>query len=111
MFGAKLRLALGAMLILVILFGQDLIGMATAANRLDPVLRNVTEPVNVVVVLDFTSERFHNERLTRYGVFSGRDRAVNRLRLRMVTPENLQRLASIIWIVWIVWIARIEKGR
>jgi hypothetical protein len=105
MFGAKLRLGLGALLILVILFGQDLIGMATAGNRLDPALRNVTEPVNVVVVLDFTPERFHNERLTRYGVFAGRDRAVNRLRLRMVTPENLQRLASI------VWIDRIEKGR
>jgi hypothetical protein len=35
-------------------------------------------------------------------VFAGRDRALNRIRLRMVTPENLQRLASI------SWVARIE---
>ena len=105
MRGAKLRLALGALLIAVILWGQDLVGIATAAGRLDPALREAVEPVNVVVVLDFTPERFHNERLQRYGVFAGRDKAVNRLRLRMVTPENLRALSRI------VWVSNIEKGR
>ena len=105
MAGAITRLVLGALLILAILFGQDLIGVATAASRLDPALRDTTGPVNVVVVLDFTPERFHNERLARYGVFAGRDRSVSRIRLRNVTPENLRRLSAI------VWVGRIEKGR
>jgi hypothetical protein len=105
MRAAYLRFLLGVLLIAVILWGQDLVGMATAGGRLDPSLREVKEPVNVVVVLDFTPERFHNERLVQYGVFAGRDRSVSRIRLRMVSPENLRALANI------VWVARIEKGR
>ena len=105
MRGAKIRMMLGALLLAAILWGQDLVGLATAAGRLDPALRAVTEPVNVVVVLDFTPERFHNERLQRYGVFAGRDKTVNRLRLRAVTPDNLRRLSRI------VWVSRIEAGR
>ena len=104
MRGARLRMILGALLLAVILWGQDVIGAATAGGRLDPALRGATGPVNVVVALDFTPERFHNERLQRYGVFSGRDKAVNRLRLRMVTPENLRALSRI------AWVARIEKA-
>lgn len=105
MRGAKIRMALGVLLIAAILWGQDLAGIATAAGRIDPALLNTAEPASVVVVLDFTPERFHNERLQRYGVFAGRDKAVNRLRLRMVTPENLRLLSRI------VWVARIEKAR
>ena len=97
-------MALGVLLLAAILWGQDLVGIATAAGRLDPALRAVSGPVNVVVVLDFTPERFHNERLQRYGVFAGRDKAVNRLRLRMVTPDNLRGLSRI------VWVSRIEKA-
>jgi hypothetical protein len=110
-FGTPLRLSIGAdwgriligiFLIAAVLFGQQLYGMATASSRLDPSLRGAAAPGNVVVVLDFTPERFHNERIAELGVFAGRDRASNRIRLRMVTPENLQRLASI------SWVARIE---
>ena len=105
MRGAWIRLSAGIALIAAILFGQTLVGMATATGRLDPALRTATTPVNVVVVMDFTPERFHTERLSTYGVFAGRDRAVNRVRLRMVSPENLRRLSGL------VWVSAIEPGR
>ncbi len=104
MRGARIRMAIGALLIALILFGQDLVGIATAAGRIDPALRAVTAPANVIVVLDFTPENFHNERLRRYGVFAGRDKTVNRVRLRQVTAENLTALSRL------VWVARIEKA-
>jgi hypothetical protein len=96
------RMLLGLVLLLLILFGQRLYGMATVNGRLDPALRGVSGPVNVVVVLDFQPDRFHNERVSEYGVFAGRDGALNRIRLRMVSPDNLRELAGI------AWIARIE---
>ena len=95
---AQLRFLCGVILISLILFGQTLVGMATANNRLDPALQDTITPVNVVVVMDFTPERFHTERLSMYGVFAGRDKAVNRVRLRMVSPQNLHRLAGLIWV-------------
>ena len=96
------RLVLGSLLLLLILFGQRLYGMATAAGRLDPALRGAGGPANVVVVLNFQPDRFHNERVSQYGVFAGRDGALNRIRLRMVSPDNLRNLAGI------PWIARVE---
>jgi hypothetical protein len=99
------KIGLGVLLIALVLFGQDIIGAATVFVRLDPALSHPTGPSNVVAILNFTPERFHNERLAQYGVFSGRDGAVNRVRLRMVTPENLRRLASL------VWVSRIEPLR
>jgi hypothetical protein len=105
MRAARLRLLLGVLLIGLVLFGQDLVGRATAGGRIDPALRHAAGPTNVVVVMDFTPERFHNERLARYGVFAGRDKVVSRVRLRQVSPENLQRLANL------VWVSRIEPAR
>ena len=96
------RLLAGVVLIGGILFGQDLYGAATAGERLDPSLDGATGPSAVVVVLDFTPERFHDERLASYGTFAGRDGAVNRIRLRNVSPANLARLASL------AWVARVE---
>ena len=93
-----LRLMIGVALILVFLFGQDAAGWATAGGRVAPALLEAKGPVNVVVVLDFTPERFHNERLAMYGVFAGRDKAVNRIRLRMVSPESLRKLGRLIWV-------------
>src|ERR1700681_4554468 len=87
------KFAIAVALILLVLFGQTVYGMATASRRLDPALRGATEPRNVVVVLDFMPDRFHNERISSYGVFAGRDGALNRIRLRMVSRENLDRLA------------------
>lgn len=102
---AWLKLLAGVALIATILFGQTIAGMATSGQRLDPALRDATGPVNVIVVMNFTPERFHTERLATYGVFAGRDKAVNRVRLRMVSPDNLRRLAGL------VWVGRIEPGR
>src|ERR1039458_5957732 len=67
------RFIAGAVVLAVILFGQSIYGMATASGRLDPSLRNATSPSNVVVVLDFMPDRFHNERAAQYGTFAGRD--------------------------------------
>ena len=94
------RLLAGTVLIAVILFGQDIYGALTAPTRLDPAASSA-----VIVVLDFTPERFHNERLANYGVFAGRDGRVNRIRLRNITPENLARLSRL------PWIARIEAAK
>jgi hypothetical protein len=96
------KIIIGIALIALTLFGQQLYGMATAAGRLDPALRGATAPRNVVVILDFMPDRFHNERVQQYGVFAGRDGALNRMRLRNVTPDKLHQLAAI------PWIARIE---
>lgn len=92
------RFVSGLLLIAVILFGQQVYGMATASQRLDPLLRGATVPSNVVVVLDFMPERFHNERVAEYGTFAGRDGALNRLRLRFVSPDNLRALSKVAWI-------------
>jgi hypothetical protein len=100
-----MKLLAGVVLITAVLFGQYLVGLATAGSRLDAALAGASGPRDIIVILDFTPERFHSERLAQYGVFAGRDRAVNRIRLRMVSPENLRRLANL------VWIARIEPLR
>ena len=92
------KVAGGILLIALVVFGQDIVGAATAFRRLDPALANPAGSSNVVAVLSFTPERFHNERLAKYGVFAGRDGAVNRVRLRMVTPENLRKLANLAWV-------------
>ena len=99
------KFACGLLLVGLVLFGQDLAGLATESSRLDPALRDPKGPSNVVVVMSFTPERFHNERLALYGAFAGRDGAVNRIRLRRVSPENLRRMGRL------VWIAKVEPGR
>ena len=99
------KIAVGVLLILFVLFGQQLYGQATAAGRLDPALRGAAGPSNVIVVLDFMPDRFHNERISEYGVFSGRDGALNRIKLRNVSPASLARLAAV------AWVARIEPSQ
>jgi hypothetical protein len=95
------RFIAGVLLLVVILFGQQVYGMATAYQRLDPSLRGATGPSNVIVVLGFMPERFHNERVAEYGTFAGRDGALNRLRLRYVSPANLRALSDVAWIAHI----------
>jgi hypothetical protein len=99
------RLALGVALLAAILGGQQLFGIMTSDRRLDPALRGAQAPVDVVVVLAFQPERFHNERLAQYGVFAGRDHAINRIRLQHVSPENLRGLANL------AWVERVEAPR
>ena len=96
------KFAVGVVLIALVVAGPRLVGMATAGNRLDPALMGASGPSNVIVILDFTPERFHSERVTAYGVFAGRDGGLNRIRLRMVSPENLAALADIPWVAHIV---------
>jgi hypothetical protein len=96
------KIAAGIALIVLVLFGQELYGRATAFARLDPALRDTATPRNVIVVLAFMPDRFHNERVAEYGVFAGRDGALNRIRLRNVSPDSLSRLAAV------SWVARIE---
>jgi hypothetical protein len=99
LFGPEGRkILVGIALIVLVLFGQQLYGRATSAGRLDPALRGATGPANVVVVLDFMPDRFHNERISEYGVFSGRDGALNRIRLRNVSRDSLARLAAVAWV-------------
>jgi hypothetical protein len=96
------KLVAGALLIAAVLWGQQIYGFVTAGGRLDRSLRNPTGTSNVVVVLDFMPDRFHSERIREHGAFAGRDGALNRMRLRNVSPDNLRRLAVI------PWVARIE---
>jgi len=105
-FGADVqKIIFGVVLIALVLFGQQLYGMATMNRRLDPSLRGAMSPRNVTVTLDFMPDRFHNERIQQYGAFAGRDGALNRLRLRGVMPDRLKALAAI------PWIARIEPTK
>ena len=67
------KLAAGVLLMVLVLWGQGLYGWATAGQRLDPALRGATGPSNVVVVLGFTPDRFHSERIREHGAFAGRD--------------------------------------
>jgi hypothetical protein len=92
------KIAIGIALITLTLFGQQTYGMATAHWRLDPSLSGTTTPRNVIVVLDFTPDRFHSERVQQYGAFAGRDGGLNRMRLRNVRPDRLRELAAIPWI-------------
>ena len=103
--GPVTRLVTGMVLIGIILFGQTLYGAVTSSSRIDEALRHPSGPSAVVVVLDFTPERFHNERLASYGVFAGRDGAVGRIRLRNVSPDNLAALSRL------AWVSRIEPIR
>ena len=96
------KIAIGVVLILLTLYGQQLYGMATAGARLDPALHGAAGPSNVIVVLDFQPERFHSERIQQYGAFAGRDGGLNRIRLRNVRPARLRELAAV------PWVARIE---
>jgi hypothetical protein len=96
------KIGAGVLLIVLVLFGQELYGRATASARLDPALRDAATARNVIVVLGFLPDRFHNERVAEYGVFAGRDGALNRIRLRNVSPDSLSRLAAV------SWVARIE---
>ena len=70
------KIMLGIALIAITLWGQPLYGRATASGRLDPALRGAAGSRNVVVILDFMPDRFHNERVQQYGVFAGRDGAL-----------------------------------
>jgi len=78
------------------------IAVGPVLGRLSPLVAHDVPLQIELGLIDFTPERFHSERVTSYGVFAGRDGALNRIRLRMVSPENLAALAAI------PWVARIE---
>lgn len=94
---STMRLAIGLFLIWAIILGQGFAGWLTRDARLSDAVPT-QGPVNVVAVLDFDPERFHNEQLGRYGVFSGRDGDIRRFRLRNVSQENLAALSQLVWV-------------
>ena len=87
------RFIAGLFCMAVILFGQQRLWHGDGLGPARSNAANTTGPSNVIVVLDFMPERFHNERVAEYGTFAGRDGALNRLRLRFVSPDNLRALS------------------
>jgi hypothetical protein len=59
------HLVIGVALLAAVLEGQQLFGMITSDDRLDPALRDARAPVDVVVLLPFQLERFHSGRLAK----------------------------------------------
>ncbi len=92
-----MKLVLGVLIVLAVLYGQQVVGILTRTTRIDPAIPR-DGLVNVVAVVGFEPERFHNERLATYGMFSGRDGSLRRIRLRQVSQDQLQGLASLPWI-------------
>lgn len=92
-----LKLVLGIAIVAGTLWGQQAYGFLTRESRIDPKVPR-EGLVNVVAVVGFEPERFHNERLATYGMFSGRDGSLKRIRLRQVSQDQLAGLASLPWI-------------
>jgi hypothetical protein len=92
-----LKLALGIAIVAGTLWGQQAFGFLTRESRIDPKVPRAGL-VDVVAVVGFEPERFHNERLATYGMFSGRDGSLKRIRLRQVSQDQLVGLASLPWI-------------
>jgi hypothetical protein len=92
-----LKLALGIAIVAGTLWGQQAYGFLTRESRIDPSVPRAGL-VDVVAVVGFEPERFHNERLATYGMFSGRDGSLRRIRLRQVSQDQLAGLASLPWI-------------
>lgn len=90
------RLSIGAILMAALILGPGVYGQATSGSRLDPSLRSSTGIVNVRVTLNVAPEQFHQQRLTTFGVFAGRD--ANTIKLLRVPASSLDDLASLYWV-------------
>jgi hypothetical protein len=94
---ALLQLVAGALLILSLIAGPSLFGMLTISKRLDGSLAGATEPVNVVVTMEFEPRDFHLRTLQRFGVFGGKV-SETKVRIFQVTPEGLEGLSQLYWV-------------
>jgi len=92
------KIMAGVVLLLALVFGGPLYGMATSNARVDPELRGEDEArVTVAVHLGFKPEQFHRRILDRHGMFAGRIED-DVLRYARVTPSGLKALGRIYWI-------------
>lgn len=92
-----IRLAAGILLLALTLGGQQLIGWLSSGGKIDPSLREATEPVAVTVTLVEGTDAFHLNQLRRAGTFAGRP-SEQEVNLTRVAPENLDWLARQVWV-------------
>jgi hypothetical protein len=90
------RLGFGVVLLAALIAGPGLYGEATSGSRIGPDLFARTGFVNVRVTLGFTPQQFHQQRLTSFGVFAGRNG--NSINLLRVPTSRLGQLASLYWV-------------
>jgi hypothetical protein len=96
--GPLMTLLVGMLLIVLVVFGDDLYGAATARGKVPAELTAAGVPVHIVVELPFEPERYHLERLSELGSFAGRAGEQTQVRLIRVTPENLERISHLYWV-------------
>lgn len=90
---------IGFILLAAILFTAPIYGRLTSDGKISPEIDRTAAQVDVLVDLPFEPETFHRETLSDLGVFSGRDREdPTRIRIRAVTPDNLERIANLFWV-------------
>ena len=96
---AARNLLIGVIIVATVLFGDDMVGSLTSGDRVAPEVYDTTASYyDVVVILPFEPERFHIERLSAQGVYSGRDEELNRIRLQRVTDKQLSHLSNLNWV-------------
>lgn len=97
------RPLIGLILVLVLLFGDEVFGALQAGDKIDPAIDRNAAQVDIVVDIKFEPRIFHQETLAELGVFSGRERDDrSKLRLRAVTQDNLNRISRLFWVDEIV---------
>lgn len=93
------RPLIGAILLLVLLFGDEVVGAVQAGGKISPELDRSAEVVNIVVDIKFEPRIFHQEVLAELGVFAGRNREDrSQLRLGNVSQSAVDQIARLYWV-------------
>jgi hypothetical protein len=90
------RFAAGVVLIAAMVAGPGVYGWATSGSRVAAGLRDGSERVNIRVLTSFKPQSFHQQQLSRYGVFGGI--RGNAIVLFNVSQANLGALANVYWV-------------
>lgn len=94
-----LKPVIGIILLSIILLAAPVYGRLTSDGKISDEIDRDASQVNVTVDLPFAPENYHRETLSELGVFAGRDRSdETRLRLRAVTPSDLEKIANLYWV-------------
>lgn len=97
------RPLIGLILLLVLLFGDEVYGAAEAGGKISPDIDRNAAQVDIVVDIKFEPRIFHQETLAELGVFSGRNRDDrSQLRLRAVSQDSLAQISRLYWVDQIV---------
>ncbi|MQB01387.1 MAG: hypothetical protein GEU78_14030 [Actinobacteria bacterium] len=88
-------MAVGIGTILVLVFGDYAYGTLTSSARIDGDPGDA--PAEVIVHLPFEPQRYHVNELRNYGTYHRREDDGG-VRLRSVSPRNLERLGRLFWI-------------